>query len=212
MPVHRRAWAGAAALSLSLHLVWGLAPRAATAPDRTAAASSTGTPGAVAPPAIVVQVRASPQPVMQTPATAVARPHPQIMGAMAVPEGSLVSSATSRTAARDDHGDTTYLPRSALTSAPRVLAPVLLTTPPSVPDGQYQADLTLYIDEQGHVRRVRVDSAGLLPELEDQARQAFLASHFTPGEVRGQPVRSRLRVAVEFEALGPARTTGIPTP
>jgi hypothetical protein len=61
--------------------------------------------------------------------------------------------------------------------------------------------LTLFIDEQGVVRRVRIDEAddtGLPPLLEDTARQTFLQSAFTPGEVEGRPVRSQLRIEVEF--------------
>lgn len=105
-----------------------------------------------------------------------------------------------------------FLPRSALSVVPSALAPVLLTTPPGVPEGRYAAELTLYIDEAGQVQRVRVDSAGLLPELEAQARQAFMTTRFKPGEVNGQPVRARLRVAVEFEALAAARSAGVPAP
>lgn len=105
-----------------------------------------------------------------------------------------------------------FLPRSALSVAPSPLAPVLLTTPLGVPEGRYAAELTLYIDEFGQVQRVRTDSAGLLPELEAQARQAFMTTRFKPGEVNGQPVRARLRVAVEFEAQAAARSAGVPAP
>ena len=45
-----------------------------------------------------------------------------------------------------------------------------------------------------------------------QARQAFMTTRFKPGEVNGQPVRARLRVAVEFEALAAARSAGVPAP
>lgn len=105
-----------------------------------------------------------------------------------------------------------YLARRDLSVAPSPRRPVWLNTPATVPDGHYTAELTLFIDETGQVRRVRVDSAGLLPDLEAQARQAFMTTPFNPGEVDGQPVRSRLRVAVAFEARSAARAAGVPTP
>lgn len=95
-----------------------------------------------------------------------------------------------------------YLPRSALTRGPEPSAEVLLTYPDGAPDGHWQGELTLFIDEHGVVQRVRVESSeARLPQpFREAARQAFLNARFTPGEWQGQPVRSRIRIAVEFEA------------
>lgn len=103
--------------------------------------------------------------------------------------------------------DEEYLPRSALSLAPEALDEVLLAYPPEAPPGRYRGVLTLFIDAEGRVRRVRSepaagagDSEALPPIFEDAARQAFLAARFRPGERDGRPVKSRIRIAVEFEA------------
>ncbi len=95
--------------------------------------------------------------------------------------------------------DDRYLPRSALSRAPAALQQVELPYPEAAPLGQYRAVLTLFIDAQGRVRRVRA-APGLPAALEEAARQAFLAANFSPGEVDGRAVRSQMRVEVEFSA------------
>lgn len=98
-----------------------------------------------------------------------------------------------------------YLPRSALSLAPEALGEVLLAYPPEAPPGRYGGVLTLFIDADGQVRRVRREAARagepeLPPAFEEAARQAFLAARFRPGERDGRPVKARIRIAVEFEA------------
>lgn len=94
-----------------------------------------------------------------------------------------------------------FLVRSQLDRAPYAPEPIDLPYPESAPLGQHQAVMTLFIDEQGRVRRVRLDVGQMLPPLlEDAARQTFLRARFEPGIKDGAPVRSRLRVAVEFGA------------
>ena len=103
-----------------------------------------------------------------------------------------------------------YLPRERLSVAPRPLASIDIPFPPDVPGTVNLAtELSLFIDETGTVRRVRVDGAALPPALEDAARSSFLAARFTPGELDGAPVRALIRVAVSFEteALPPASAT-----
>lgn len=98
-----------------------------------------------------------------------------------------------------------YLPRSALSLAPTAQSEVLLDYPPGAPPGLYRGELTLFIDETGLVRRVRIDSSETeLPAVfQEAARQAFLTARFTPGELQGRAVKARLRIAVEFEATAP---------
>lgn len=202
----RIAWLGAAALSFGVHLWWLKAPAVALPGVSTATAPQASAAGAAQPVLLRSAGSREPQPPQgpaRTRGAADAAPAPEAPAARAPHD------PAARQGPFDEHH---FLPRNALSVVPHALTPVLLTTPPSAPDGRYSAELTLFIDETGQVRRVRVDTAGLLPELEDQARQAFVTTRFQPGEVDGRPVRARLRVAVEFEALGPARAAGVPAP
>jgi TonB family protein len=107
--------------------------------------------------------------------------------------------------------DDTYLPRQALTDVPQAAGPVLLDYPAEAPAGRWRATLTLFIDSDGQVRRVRIDDGALPAVLQAQAREAFLAARFSPGRIDGRAVRARLRVEVEF-AADTAREMGVPRP
>jgi len=99
--------------------------------------------------------------------------------------------------------DADYLPSRLLTRGPLPQQSIDLFYPELAPYGLFRAVLTLYIDDQGVVQRVRIDEAqdsGLPIALEDVARQTFLRSAFRPGELDGHPVRSQLRIEVEFAA------------
>lgn len=135
-----------------------------------------------------VQVRSvtvEPGPAPETPAGMPPAPQPQ------------ADTAANPSANADP--DDLYLPRSALSRAPAALQPVELPYPEAAPLGQYRAVLTLFIDPQGRVRRVRA-APGLPAVLEEAARQAFMAASFSPGEVDGRAVRAQMRVEVEFSA------------
>lgn len=96
--------------------------------------------------------------------------------------------------------DGDYRPRAELTTSPQPKAPIQVLYPPSfVGAGDFSAQLSLFIDEEGVVRRVRVDTVGLPAVLEEAASQAFLSARFEPGSVDGQPVKSLMRVEVAFE-------------
>lgn len=98
-----------------------------------------------------------------------------------------------------DNGDT-YLPRPMLTTAPQPSAPVLMPFPAQVTEpGRYATILALFIDEGGVVRRVRVDGPALPKSMEDAAKTTFLQTHFRPGEVEGQQVKSLIRIEVVFD-------------
>lgn len=101
--------------------------------------------------------------------------------------------------------DSTYLAPEQLDRRARAVATIDLPYPELAPPGQFRAALTLFIEADGRVSRVRLepdadaaDGGSLPPVLEDSARQAFLASPFEPGELGGRAVRSRLRVEVQF--------------
>ena len=93
-----------------------------------------------------------------------------------------------------------YRPRSELTTPPEPIVMIQVLFPASFQDkGDYSAQLSLYIDETGRVRRVRVETLGLPPDLQEAASQAFLNAYFQPGRVEGQAVKSLMRVEVAFE-------------
>jgi len=97
--------------------------------------------------------------------------------------------------------DADYLPSRLLTRGPAPQQSIDLFYPELAPSGHFRAVLTLYIDDRGVVQRVRIDEAedsGLPAALEDTARQTFLRSVFAPGELDGRPVRSQLRIEVEY--------------
>ena len=96
-----------------------------------------------------------------------------------------------------------YVPRPLLSVAPEPVIPVVIAVPPAAAAGRligrYSAVLALYIDEEGRVRRVEAESPALPEPMERAARQAFLAARFSPGQVAGQVVKSRIRVEVVFD-------------
>ncbi|MDB5753339.1 MAG: TonB protein [Ramlibacter sp.] len=95
--------------------------------------------------------------------------------------------------------DPPYIPRSQLTAGP---VPLTLVDVP-FPDGvkgvvDLKVQATLFIDEQGLVRRVRVDTPDVQPVFEQVIRDTFSRAHFKPGEIQAVAVRSQVRVEVEF--------------
>lgn len=97
-----------------------------------------------------------------------------------------------------------YLPRPLLTVGPVPQAPIVLRTPQDDPDAMLRTGLlSLFIDEEGTVRRVEAEQPQLPEALEEAAREAFMAARFSAGEVNGRPVKSRLRVEVTFGGLSP---------
>ena len=99
--------------------------------------------------------------------------------------------------------DATYLPRTALSVAPRAVAPVAVAYPSF--DGEadhYDGEFELFIDATGVVARVVPQTSDLPPILGHAVREAFLAARFSPGEVDGRAVRSRIRIEVTFDSQG----------
>lgn len=216
MPIRSTLLAVCVTGSVALHLGLALGlPPAETAAGTTTAAHRPRQPVVTA-----VQVHGSPHPpasvltVPTVPAPAVRRlPAPTNPVAVAWPDldhlpptsAGTPASSPARTdglqAATDHDGD--YLPRDQLTRGPVPQQSIDLVYPDLAPVGQFRTVLTLFIDDQGVVRRVRFDEAdetGLPPVLEEAARQAFLRSSFTPGELDGRPIRSRLRIEVAYTA------------
>lgn len=179
----------AAVQSVKVRLLEAAAP-AAPAPQAPPhpMAAATDPDAFVAAPAVAAPAPAvSEPPVPTAPAPAAVLP----------PAESLLGLALPGIASEDD----LYFSRGQLSVAPAAIDPVLIDYPVFAGDaGRYTAELSLFIDETGRVVRVRVDSAGLPPALEDAARRAFTRARFRPGEAdeRGV-VKSRIRVEVTFE-------------
>ena len=107
--------------------------------------------------------------------------------------------------ATEPDDDSTYLAPDQLDRRAQAVAAIDLPYPDLAPPGHFRAALTLFIEHDGRVSRVRLEpdphapgGGALPPVLEDSARQAFLASLFEPGKLGGRAVRSRLRIEVEF--------------
>ena len=140
------------------------------------------TPTIVAAPAGTPQLQ-QPGPVA---AAAAAVPSPSHVGAVLAPKGG---------------DDTTYLARSALTLAPKARAPVAINYPYFDGEGdQYLGEFDVFIDDRGSVVRVVAKTPQLPGILSAAVRDAFLAARFSPGEVDGRAVRSRLHIEVNFDS------------
>lgn len=96
-----------------------------------------------------------------------------------------------------------YLPRPLLTVGPAPRAAIALDYPSDGPIvGRYTAKLTLYIDGEGQVRHLDFVGDEALPDvLRRAAREAFTRARFTPGQLDGRVVKSRIRVEVVYESL-----------
>jgi protein TonB len=121
--------------------------------------------------------------------------------AVAAPTGEVSSAASGAVSVSAASAETGYVPRPLLTIAPVAKAPVDIVMPSGVVEvGRRVGVLVLYIDEQGRVRRIEAEPPLLPPAMERAAREAFAAARFSPGQVDGQVVKSRIRVEVTFDA------------
>jgi protein TonB len=119
----------------------------------------------------------------------------------AVASSKKVAPQSDSAAAVPQSADVDYLPRSALTVAPRPLAAVLVDYPYF--DGeaeQYIGEFDLFIDDAGGVVRVANATPALPGILANAVRETFLAARFAPGEIDGRRVRSRMRIEVTFDS------------
>ncbi|MFM2053735.1 MAG: hypothetical protein RL456_1772 [Pseudomonadota bacterium] len=204
-PATPRALRGCIALSLALHgavlaaaLVADGPPGGAGRPGRTGAvtarviAQDAQDAPAAAPAAIAPAQPPSPARRAEVPDRSDAAPAPDLLAGLPAPAAGPAAD-----------GEDTYLGAEHLSRRPAPLGPVDLPYPADAPAGQFRAVLVLFIDDDGAVRRIRIEEVGEggLPEaLQDAARQTFLAARFAPGEREGRAVRSRLRIEVEFVA------------
>jgi protein TonB len=151
-------------------------------------------------------------------------PDGQTSGAMLIADAQVLRDATAPGA--PDPGPTMEAPRLALPDIAYhdlrelTLRPAPLVDIPLEPGALKtrketgQLILRLWINEQGGVDRIAVERSELPPEYAAAASKAFLAARFQPGEIDGRPVKTLMRVAVDYaplliapERLPPVATT-----
>ena len=93
-----------------------------------------------------------------------------------------------------------YVLRKALTVPPVPVDEVRLAWPAGgAALGRQQAVFSVFIDDEGVVRRMVADGPTLAPMLEEAARGVFMATRFQPGRVDGRAVKALIRVEVVFD-------------
>jgi TonB family protein len=161
--------------------------------------------GTAQPFAFTVQVRPAPEPPAREERSAPVAVAPAPASPQPVAEQ---AAAVERQAAPAPPPEPPYLPRGELTVAPKLLGTADVPFPEDVAGIVHLAvRITLFIDEQGSVQRIRIDTPDVHPAFERAIRQAFAAARFSPGELHQVPVRSQMRLEVDFEA--PERTPPI---
>ncbi len=65
-----------------------------------------------------------------------------------------------------------------------------------------RVQVSVFVDETGAVRHVRIDTPDVHPAFEQAIRDSLQSARFTPGKVGSEAVRSRLRLEVEFSNVG----------
>ncbi len=183
------------------------AAAAATAPAHSAPAQQSRVP---------VQVRMLAQALRPSPATSasaaqdeaaptpVATPTVEAAGVSAEAQALAVAEPDTAPPVPSASASTTldtYIPRPELTLPPVRQTPVVLSAPEegdSEPARRVGV-LALYIDETGRVHHIESDEPRLPPPYERAAREAFMTAVYTPGQLDGRVVKSRIRVEVVFD-------------
>lgn len=97
-----------------------------------------------------------------------------------------------------------YHPRSELSSHPKPLQEITVQWPGerALPES-VAVEYILHIDEVGVVREAIPDTQTPLPDVDEVVKNAFLGALFSPGQIGGLPVRSRIRIEVVFGSTSP---------
>lgn len=99
--------------------------------------------------------------------------------------------------------DVEYLPRYKVDQPPVIHEQLELPWPKGEREDQrHVARFRLYIDETGVVRRITGESADLPAAFHYVVRDSFMAARFEPGVLAGQPVKTWIRIEVEFGVTG----------
>lgn len=203
--------ASAQTASLSVRMT----PAAAARPAQPLAQAqetdeAAGTPALLAPdapaePAPLAQAQTLPG--AQAPEKADAAPVPTVeLTAAQPPALPPIATEAAATNGDPDQAPDRYHARRELSRPPKALSAIDIIFPPGVPTpGRHKAVLAVYIDELGHVRKVRTEGEALPLAFEDAARNAFLSAQFRAGELDGRIVKSYILVEVVFDEQPEAR-------
>lgn len=159
-------------------------------------------PAAPAAPEAAAQPGAPPAVAAAIPAPAETRALPRVerpsgSGAEPTPDPQAAASAAG--------AEAPYHPRGELTVPPRLLSSVNVAFPEEVKGiVALKVRIALFIDEQGAVQRIRIDTPDIHPSFERAVREAFADARFTPGQLEATAVRSQIRLEVEFSAANRA--------
>lgn len=155
-------------------------------------AAASGQPVAAAP--------VDPVPEAASPAnTAAVAPDPVTANKAALPLPLVVPS------------DDDYFRRTQLTVPAEPMDLIVIPDPGvDLGAGVKSVTLTIFINENGRVDRIKFDSGEVPAAMAEAARQAFARARFTPGQINGKHVKARMRVEVSFEATLPGSSTPLP--
>ncbi len=111
----------------------------------------------------------------------------------------------------DAEGWSDYIPRPQLSMAPVAQRAILIEAPPGQQEPRrISGVLSIFINEYGVVDHIVPTGSDMPPEFEKAAIAAFRGMTYSPGQLQGQAVKSRIRVEVVFDntpledlALGP---------
>lgn len=141
-------------------------------------------------------------PVSRRPAEAEPPPNVDAAATMAARESPpKVSGMQAQPSLPSGYGDEEFVDARLLGLRPAVLDLVALPQP-RLDDhrGPGKAIFTLFVDRDGHVVRLRVESSDLPAEIEDESKQAFYKARFRPGMIDGHAVNARMQVEIVFDA------------
>jgi hypothetical protein len=187
----------------------GPAPAPAVLPAPGVVPGPTAASPAASPAVSAEQPPAPPAPavVPVAPAAAASRPA-TVTARQSAPAPQAAGPTEPATVAEDEEatlvpGEPPYLPRKRLTVVPEPLAPVDVPFPPDVTGiVQLRVQLSLFIDETGTVRRVQLDTPQVPASFARSVVETFVGTRFSPGELDHVPVRSHIKVEVEFSGRG----------
>ena len=178
-----------------------------TAPEPIAEASPPQPQPSVATDAgVTPQLAPAPAPQPAAPAA----PDLSAPAPIVTPATATVSAEASMAPGDPEQDPDRYHARRELSRPPKALTPIDIVFPAGVPTpGRHKAVLAVYIDELGHVRKVRTEGEALPLAFEDAARNAFLSAQFRAGELDGRNVKSYIHVEVVFDEQPEARGLAI---
>ena len=93
-----------------------------------------------------------------------------------------------------------YHPLSALTTPPTAASEISVSYPSDPRGGLLVAALTLFIDEDGTVAKVRAEAPHAPASYEKAAIEAFSNARFKPGMARSSAVKTRMVIRVAFDS------------